>query len=63
MITNVPFHQKIMRNDVSKYILMKKVIVHATTAKMKMTIRCTHLWHKCLVMTNAKVESMVTVRD
>ena len=60
---NVPSHQKIMRNDVSKYVLMKKLIVHATTAKMTMTIRYTHLWHECLVMTNAKLESMVTVRN
>ena len=25
---------------------MKKVIVHATTAKITMTIRYTHLWHE-----------------
>ena len=41
----------------------EKLIMHATTAKIMMTIRYTHLWHKCLVMTNAKVESMVTVRN
>ena len=41
--------------------LMKKVIVHATTAKIMMTIRYTHLWHECLAMTNAKVKIMVTV--
>ena len=52
---NVPSHQKIMKNGESKYILMKKLIVHATTAKITMTIRYTHLWHECLVMTNAKV--------
>ena len=57
---NVPIHQKIMRNNVSQYVLIKKVIMHATTAKMTMTIRYNHLWHECLVMTNAKVESMVT---
>ena len=51
----VPSHQKIMKNGESKYILMKKVIVHATTAKITTTIRYTHLWHKYLVMTNAKV--------
>ena len=51
---NVPSHQNIMRNGESKYVLMKKVIVHATTAKITMTIRYTHLCHECLVMTNAK---------
>ena len=30
-LQNVPSHQKIMRNYVSKYVLMKKIIVHATT--------------------------------
>ena len=33
----------------------EKVIVHATTAKIMTTIRYTHIWHACLVMTNAKV--------
>ena len=40
---------------------MKKVIVHATTAKIMMTIGYTHLWHECLAMTNVQVKSMVTV--
>ena len=40
---NVPIHQKIMRNGKGKYVLMKKLIVHATTAKVTMTIRYTHL--------------------
>ena len=44
-----------MRNGESKYVLIKKGIVHATKAKMKMTIRYMHLWHGCLVMTNTKV--------
>ena len=43
-----------MRNDVSKYVLMKKVVVNITTAKVKMTIRYTHIWHKCIVMTTHK---------
>ena len=34
--------------------LMKKLIVHATTAKMIVTARYMHLWHKCLAMTNGK---------
>ena len=50
-----------MKNGKSKYVLMKKVIVHATTAKITMTIRYTHLCHACLVITNAKVKSMVKV--
>ena len=62
-LQNVQRHQKITRNLEIKYVLMKKVIVHATTAKMTMTIIYTHLWHECIVMTNAKVESMVTVRN
>ena len=58
---NVPSHQRITRNGESKYDLMRKVIVHETTAKMTMTIRYTHIWHECLAMTNAKVKSMVKV--
>ena len=34
---------------------------HATTAMMTTTLRYTHLWHKCLVMTNAKVKTMAIV--
>ena len=60
---NVLSHQKIMRNGKGKYVLMKKVIAHATTAKITMTIGYTHLWHECLAMTNAKVKIMVTVRN
>ena len=43
---NVPSHQKIMRNGESMYVLIKKLIVHATTAKITMIIRYTHLWHE-----------------
>ena len=63
LLQNVLSHQNIMRNGERKYVLMKKVIVHATTAKIKMTIRYRNLWHKCLAMTSAKVKSMVTVRN
>ena len=52
-----------MRNGEGKYVLMRKVIVHVTTAKMTTTIRYTHIWNEYLVMTNAKVEIMVTVRN
>ena len=60
---NFPSHQKITRNGKGKYVLMKKAIVHATTAKIKTAIRYTHLWHECLAMTNVQVKSMVTVRN
>ena len=60
---NFPSHQKIMKNGESKYVLMKKVIVHATKAKITMTIRYTHLWHVCLAMTKIQVKRMVTVRN
>ena len=33
------------------------------TAKITMIIRYTHLRHVCLAMTNAKVKSMVKVRN
>ena len=41
--------------------LMKKVIVHATTAKITVTKGYMHLWHACMVMTNVLVEMLVTV--
>ena len=41
---------------------------HHVTAKQKVSVRIqicddnrTHLWHECLVMTNAKVKTTVTV--
>ena len=43
--------------------LRKKVIVRATTAMMTMTLKYTHLWHECLVMTNAKIKIMAIVRN
>ena len=52
---NVPSHQKITRNGESKYILSKKVIVHATMAKIIVTARCMHLWQECLATTNGKI--------
>ena len=33
---------------------MKKVIVHATTAKMIVTARHMPIWHECIAMTNGK---------
>ena len=52
-----------MRDGESKYVLMKKLIVHATTEKIKVTKRYMHLWHACLVMTNALVDILVTVHN
>ena len=56
-------HQKITRNKESKYILMKKVIVHSETAKITVTKRYMHLWNACLVMRNVLVEILVTVHN
>ena len=44
-----------LQNVQSKYIWMKKVIVHATTTKIIVTEKYMHLWHKCLAMTNGKI--------
>ena len=44
-----------------KYVFMKKVTVHVTTAKIAMTKRYMYLWHTYLLMTNVLVESSVTV--
>ena len=63
LLQNVPSHQKIIKNGKGKYVLMEKVIVHVTTAKIMMTGIYTHLWHECLAMTDAKLKSMVTVRN
>ena len=41
----------------------EKGIVHATTEKITMTRRYTHLWHVCLAMANVQVKIMVTVRN
>ena len=34
---------------------MKKVILHATTAKIIVIARYMHLWHECLAITNGKI--------
>ena len=52
-----------MRNSESKYVLMKKVIVHVTTEKIIVTVGYMHLWHAYLVMTNVLVEILVTVHN
>ena len=43
------------QNVQSKNGLMKKVIVHATMAKIRVTEIFMHLWHECLAMTNGKI--------
>ena len=44
-----------IENFQSKYVLMKKLTVHATTAKIIVTARYMHLWHECIAMTNGKI--------
>ena len=44
-----------MRNIKSNYVLIKKVIVHVTTAKIIVTARHMHLWQEYLAMTNGKI--------
>ena len=34
---------------------MKKVIMHATKAKIIMTVRYMHIWNECLAMTNGNI--------
>ena len=41
-----------MKNGKNKYVLVKKVIVHATTVKITVTKINMHLWHICLAMMN-----------
>ena len=52
-----------MRNGESKNDLMKKLIVHATIAKITVNKIYMHLWHVFLVMTNVLVEILVTVSN
>ena len=62
-LQNVQSHQYITRNNESNYFLMKKVIVHATTAKITVTKIYMHLWHVCMAMTNVQIKKLVTVRN
>ena len=43
LLQNVQIHQSKMRNVEIKYVLMKKVIVHATTARITVTKRYMHI--------------------
>ena len=63
LLQNIHSHQKIMKNGKINCILMKILIMHVTTAKIRVTKRFTHLWHVCLAMTNVQVKIMVTVRN
>ena len=63
LLQNFQSHQKIIKNGESNYVLIKKEIVHATTAKITVTKRYMHLSHVCLEMTNVQVKIMVAVRN
>ena len=52
-----------MKNGKSTYVLMEKVIMHATTAKMIVTARHMHIWHKYLAMTNGKFMARLKMRQ
>ena len=60
---NVPSHLKTVRKDASMKNLRTKVIVCATTAMMTMTLKYMHIWHECLMGTNAKINIMAIVRN
>ena len=62
MIAKYPKPPKYNKKWRSKYVLMKKVIVHAKTAKITVSKRYMHLWHVCLPMMNVLVKIIVTVR-
>ena len=55
-LQNFQSHQKIMRNGKSKNFILKKVIVHATAAKITAPKIYMHLWHACLIIKNVLVE-------
>ena len=63
MIAKCPKPPKENEKFKSKYVLMKKVIVHATKAKITMTIRYPYIRHECLAMMTIQVKIMVTVRN
>ena len=52
-------HQNTVINVESKYVLMKKLILYVTTAKIKVTKIFMHLWYVCFLMTNVLVEILV----
>ena len=60
---NVQSRLERMKNGGKNYLLMKKVIVHATTTKITVTKIYMHLWHVCMEMTNFLVEILVDVHN
>ena len=48
---NFQSHLKTVRKDASLTKLTKRAIVRKTTAMMTMTLKYTHLWHECKMMT------------
>ena len=60
---NVPNHLKTVRKDASLTKLRKRAIVRKTIATMTMTLKYTHLWNECLMMTQAKTKIMAIVRN
>ena len=63
MIAKFPKPAKDNEKRRNQVHLMKKVIVHATTAKITVTKRYMHLWHLCMAMTNVLVIVFVTVHN
>ena len=53
---NVQSYQKIIKNGKNKYVLMKKVILHAKTAKITVNKIYMPLSHVCLALTNVQVK-------
>ena len=63
LLQNVPNHLKTVRKDASLTKLRKRAIVRKKTATMTMTLKYTHLWHECLIMTYAKTKILAIVRN
>ena len=65
LLLNFCNHLNIARNNESKYVSMKGMIVHRKNNPIMVTMiiikRYMHLWHECLVMTKVLVEILVTV--
>ena len=57
----------IMRNDESKYVLVKDIILNrrnnVTTAIITMAKIFMHLWHACLVIKNVLLGILVIVHN
>ena len=62
-LLNVRSQLNRMINGEIKYVSMKKLIVHVTTAKISIIKMYMHIWHVCLIITNVSVRSPVTVRN